>query len=60
MPAATAAYMQADRPDIVIHAAGRVGGIQANMANPVAFLDVNPVDRAQCHHGRARGGTCRS
>jgi GDP-L-fucose synthase len=41
--AATAAYMQAERPDIVIHAGGRVGGIQANMANPVAFLDVNTV-----------------
>lgn len=28
-------------PDVVIHAAGRVGGIQANIANPVAFLDEN-------------------
>lgn len=26
------------KPDLVIHAAGRVGGIQANMANPVSFL----------------------
>jgi GDP-L-fucose synthase len=26
------------KPDVVIHAAGRVGGIQANMAHPVAFL----------------------
>ncbi len=39
--AATAAYLQAQKPDIVIHAAGKVGGIQANMANPVAFLDIN-------------------
>jgi GDP-L-fucose synthase len=39
--AATAAFLRAERPDIVVHAAGRVGGIQANMANPVAFLDMN-------------------
>ena len=29
------------KPDFVIHCAGRVGGIQANMANPVAFLRDN-------------------
>ncbi|MEM9497680.1 MAG: GDP-L-fucose synthase [Pseudomonadota bacterium] len=29
------------RPDLVIHAAGRVGGIQANIAQPVAFLTEN-------------------
>jgi len=29
------------KPDIVIHAAGRVGGIQANIANPVDFLTKN-------------------
>ncbi|MFX0546617.1 GDP-L-fucose synthase family protein [Roseovarius sp. S1116L3] len=38
---ATAAYIAEHVPDIVVHAAGRVGGIQANMANPVAFLDIN-------------------
>jgi len=38
---AVAAYLEAHKPDLVIHAAGRVGGIQANMANPVAFLDEN-------------------
>lgn len=31
-------YIKANSPDIVIHCAGRVGGIQANMAYPVAFL----------------------
>lgn len=31
-------YIEQVKPDIIIHAAGRVGGIQANMANPVAFL----------------------
>ena len=29
------------KPEFVIHCAGRVGGIQANMANPVAFLRDN-------------------
>jgi GDP-L-fucose synthase len=33
--------LSAEMPDIVIHAAGRVGGIQANMANPVNFLRDN-------------------
>ena len=39
--AAVRAYFRENRPDLVIHAAGRVGGIQANMAHPVAFLDSN-------------------
>jgi GDP-L-fucose synthase len=36
--AATIEYLAAARPDIVVHAAGRVGGIHANIAAPVAFL----------------------
>ncbi|WP_324753866.1 GDP-L-fucose synthase [Roseovarius sp. Pro17] len=39
--AAVSTYMEAERPDLVIHAAGRVGGIHANMAHPVAFLADN-------------------
>jgi GDP-L-fucose synthase len=35
------AYIQQHQPDIVIHAAGLVGGIQANMARPVDFLVYN-------------------
>lgn len=35
------AYMHQHQPDWVVHAAGRVGGIQANMANPVEFLVEN-------------------
>ncbi|MEP3345795.1 MAG: GDP-L-fucose synthase [Litoreibacter sp.] len=34
-------YIQDTKPDLIIHAAGKVGGIQANMADPVAFLDQN-------------------
>lgn len=38
---ATRAYLKARQPDAVIHCAGRVGGIQANMAAPVDFLVQN-------------------
>jgi GDP-L-fucose synthase len=34
-------YFERERFDAVIHAAGRVGGIQANMAHPVDFLVQN-------------------
>jgi GDP-L-fucose synthase len=34
-------FLQRARPDIVIHAAGKVGGIEANMREPVAFLSEN-------------------
>ncbi|WP_394197386.1 GDP-L-fucose synthase family protein [Litoreibacter albidus] len=39
--ATVADYIRDTKPDLVIHAAGKVGGIQANMADPVAFLDQN-------------------
>jgi GDP-L-fucose synthase len=31
-------YLQKHQPELVIHAAGKVGGIQANMREPVGFL----------------------
>jgi GDP-L-fucose synthase len=31
-------WLQAHQPDVVVHAAGKVGGIQANMREPVRFL----------------------
>jgi GDP-L-fucose synthase len=34
-------FMLKEEPDLVIHAAARVGGIQANIANPVGFLRDN-------------------
>ena len=34
-------YLNLNKPDIIIHCAGIVGGIQANMANPVKFLTEN-------------------
>jgi GDP-L-fucose synthase len=36
--AAVQGYLHQHRPDLVIHAAGKVGGIQANMREPVGFL----------------------
>lgn len=36
-------YLKSKKPDIVIHCAGIVGGIQANISNPVKFL----VDNTQ-------------
>jgi GDP-L-fucose synthase len=35
---AVQAYLRKHKPDMVIHAAGKVGGIQANMREPVGFL----------------------
>jgi GDP-L-fucose synthase len=37
-PSAVLRYIDTHQPDLVIHAAGRVGGIQANMREPVNFL----------------------
>jgi nucleoside-diphosphate-sugar epimerase len=34
-------YIKQNKPDVIIHAAGLVGGIQANMARPVDFLVYN-------------------
>lgn len=34
-------FLQRHRPDAVVHAAGRVGGIAANIADPVGFLTEN-------------------
>lgn len=34
-------YLDENKPDMIIHAAGVVGGIQANMAEPVKFLTEN-------------------
>jgi GDP-L-fucose synthase len=38
---ATQKFINEIKPSAVIHAAGRVGGIQANIANPVDFLVTN-------------------
>jgi GDP-L-fucose synthase len=38
---ATLAFIRRVKPSIIVHAAGRVGGIEANMHEPVAFLTEN-------------------
>jgi GDP-L-fucose synthase len=37
------AYLKINKPDFIIHAAGKAGGIQANIAEPVNFL-VDNID----------------
>jgi len=54
--AAVDRYLDAHSPDLVVHAAGRVGGIQANMANPVAFLDENTAIGRNIIMGAQRHG----
>jgi len=39
--AKTAEFVQSLQPSIIVHAAGRVGGIQANIREPVRFLTEN-------------------
>ncbi|UOY08837.1 GDP-L-fucose synthase [Muricauda sp. SCSIO 64092] len=34
----TKAYIKKEEPDLIIHAAGLVGGIQANINNPIGFM----------------------
>ena len=31
-------FLKTEKPDLIIHAAGKVGGIQANINNPISFL----------------------
>ena len=38
---ATFDYLQKTKPDVIVHAAGKVGGIKANMADPYGFLYAN-------------------
>jgi GDP-L-fucose synthase len=39
--AAASEFLRAEKPDFVIHCAAKVGGIQANIADPVGFLTEN-------------------
>jgi GDP-L-fucose synthase len=66
-PAAVTAFFDAERPDVVVLAAAKVGGIVANSTHPSAFLSdnlriqVNVLDAAR-EHGVARllflGSSC--
>lgn len=50
------AYLLSNKPDIIIHAAGKVGGIQANIAAPVDFLVDNMRMGMNVLHGAMLAG----
>lgn len=50
---AVGAWLEKTRPDLVIHCAGRVGGIQANIREPVRFL-LDNLDMGRNLIGAAR------
>jgi GDP-L-fucose synthase len=54
--AATEAWMERERPEIVFAAAGRVGGIVANATYPADFLYQNLMIIANVIHGAYRTG----
>jgi len=55
-PAATLDYMVNSRPDMVVHCAGIVGGIQANIAAPYEFCHGNLQIGANVIHSALQGG----
>lgn len=55
-PAATAAYLAAERPDVVVVAAAKVGGILANDTFPADFLYENLMIEANLIHGSFKAG----
>lgn len=57
--AAVRAFMQAERPDVVILAAAKVGGILANNSYPAEFIYENLMIEANViHQAYAAGVTC--
>ncbi len=56
---ATRAFMQAERPDVVILAAARVGGILANASYPASFIHENLAIEANVIHEAYRAGVKR-
>ena len=53
---ATERYLSATKPDVVIMAAGRVGGILANATYPANFLADNLAMALNCIHGGHKAG----
>lgn len=52
----TLAFLRREMPDIVIHCAGVVGGIQANIANPVKFFSDNMLMALNVINGAKTAG----
>ena len=44
-------FPEANRPDLIVHSAGKVGGIKANIADPASFFSAEP-----CHGDELAGG----
>lgn len=57
--AATATFLTRERPDAVIIAAAKVGGILANSSYPADFLHENLAIAANCVHGAFKAGVRR-
>lgn len=53
------AFYAAERPDVVIVAAGKVGGIHANNTYPAEFIHQNLAIASNCIHGAWLGGVKR-
>ena len=53
-------FLARQRPDLVIVAAGRVGGIAANAASPAQFIYENVMIEANLIHGTWKAGVKRS
>lgn len=57
--AAVQAWLDAQRPDEIVIAAGKVGGIEANASEPAAFLYENLMIETNLIHGAWRAGVAR-
>lgn len=57
--AATNAFFERERPEVVILAAARVGGIQANIASPGTFLYDNLAIQTNVIHAAHQSGAAR-
>ena len=44
-------FLEANRPELIVHSAGKVGGIKANIADPASFFSAEP-----CHGDELAGG----
>ncbi len=53
------AFLQRTRPDVILHAAGKVGGIEANRTQQAAFLYENLAMAANIVEGARRAGVPR-
>ncbi|HVU16184.1 MAG TPA: GDP-L-fucose synthase [Candidatus Didemnitutus sp.] len=52
-------FLQAEKPDVMVLAAARVGGIHANNTFPAEFLHQNLAIEINCLHGAYRAGVRR-